>query len=196
MSRAQLRFAVGVTIVLLFFMIGYYLSVSLQKQKLQQKLIDKVAADLLPGTDQRMQDFRRIKVRDGQKVWEITARQARYFSESGEVVVDDPEVSLYFDDGEVIALRCREGRVHLNVGDQEVTKMELRGDLEMQFGDFSLNTQEAVYESASNVISSPAVLQIVGPGFTVEGQGYTLEVAHKRLTLTSAVRTTLMTGEG
>lgn len=196
MSRAQLRFALGVTIALLLFAVGYHLVANIYAQRQRQAVIDRLAPDLDPETDQRMQDFRRVKVRNGKKVWEIAARQARYFSESGEVVVDDPEVSLYLSDGEVIALRCREGRVRLDVGAQEITKMELTGDLEMRFGDFSLRTQEAIYDSAANVISSPAALHVAGPGFTVHGQGYTIEVAQKRLTLDAAVHTTLTTGEG
>jgi LPS export ABC transporter protein LptC len=195
MSRAQFRFVLGVAVLLLLVAIGYHLIVNVQTQRARTALIDKIVPDLSQEAEQRMQDFRRFKVRDGKKVWEIAARQARYFGESSEVVVDDPEVSLYFGDGEVIAFRCREGRVQLDAGAQDITKMELRGDLEMRLGDFVLNTQEAIYESKLNVISSPSLLQVLGPGLTVEGQGYTIEVAHKRLTLDSDVRTTFTTGE-
>ena len=195
MSRAQLRFVLGVAVLLLLVAIGYHLIVNIQTQRARTAMIDQLAPDLSQEAEQRMQDFRRFKVRDGKKVWEIAARQARYFGESGEVVVDDPEVSLYFSDGEVIALRCREGRVQLDAGAQDITKMELRGDLEMRLGDFVLNTQEAIYESTPNIISSPSPIQVLGPGLTVEGQGYTIEVAHKRLTLNAAVRTTFITGE-
>jgi LPS export ABC transporter protein LptC len=195
MSRAQFRFVLGVAVLLLLVTIGYHLIVNVQTQRARTALIDKIVPDLSQEAEQRMQDFRRFKVRDGKKVWEIAARQARYFGESSEVVVDDPEVSLYFGDGEVIAFRCREGRVQLDAGAQDITKMELRGDLEMRLGDFVLNTQEAIYESKLNVISSPSLLQVLGPGLTVEGQGYTIEVAHKRLTLDSDVRTTFTTGE-
>jgi LPS export ABC transporter protein LptC len=195
MSRAQFRFVLGVAILLLLVVVGYHLILNVQMQRARTALLDQIVPDLSQEAEQRMQDFRRVKVRDGKKVWEIAARQARYFSESGAVVVDDPEVSLYFSDGEIIALRCREGRVHLDVGTQDITKIELRGDLEMRLGDFVMNTQEAIYESNLNVISSPSPLQVRGPGMTVEGQGYTIEVAHKRLTLNAAVRTTLETGE-
>jgi LPS export ABC transporter protein LptC len=196
MSRGQLRFIIGIAVVLLLVTIGYHLTVNVRAQKERDKVIEKLVADLPPETEQRMQNFRRVKVRDGKKVWEIAARQARYSGESGEVTVDAPEVALYFGDGEVIALRCREGRVYLNAGEQEVTRIELKGDLEMRIGDFLLNTQEAVYESEHNIISSSAPVQVVGRGFTVEGQGYTIAVADKRLTLNAAVRTTLNKGEG
>jgi LPS export ABC transporter protein LptC len=195
-SRAQVRFVIGGVVLLLFSVIGYYFWVNVQTQRQQQEIINRIADDLTPGTDQRMKDLRRFKVRDGQKVWEIAARQARYLGETGEVVVDDPEVSLYFDDGEAIALRCREGLVQLNVNEQEIIKMELKGNLEMQFGDLSLRAQEAIYEKAPNTISSPGPIQVTGPDFVVEGQGYTIEVAQKRLTLNSAVHTTLTTREG
>jgi lipopolysaccharide export system protein LptC len=65
----------------------------------------------------------------------------------------------------------------------------------MRIGDLSLNTQEAVYESAPNIISSTALVHIAGNGFTAEGQGYTVDVAAKRLTLNAEVQTTVRAGE-
>lgn len=195
MNRAQLRFALGVTIVLLLAVAGYYLIVNLSLQRQRQAVIQRLAPDLEPEADHRMQNFRRVKVHNGQKIWEIAARQARYFSESGEIVVDAPEVSLYFGDGQLIALRCRQGRVYLDVEKQDITAMQLSGDLEMQFGEVSLSTPEAIYDSATNAISSPASLRIAGPGFTLHGQGYRIDVAQKRLILHAAVHTTLTLGD-
>jgi lipopolysaccharide export system protein LptC len=98
-------------------------------------------------------------------------------------------VTLYLKDGEMIALRCREGRVFVEGGEQEVKRMELNGDLEMHIGDLSLKTPSAVYESEQNIISSSDLVQITGRGLSVEGQGYTVDVDEKRLTLNADVHT-------
>jgi LPS export ABC transporter protein LptC len=199
MSRGQVRFIVALAALLLIGMVSYRLAVSLHAQSKSTRQLEDL---LLPGhsagedpVDQRMENFRRIKMKDGQKVWEIAARQAYYFEKTGEIGVEAPEVSLYFKDGETIALHCREGRVYLDTDAQEVTRIELKGDLQMRIGDLLLHTQEAVYESTPNIISSTTPVHIAGNGFTVEGQGYTVDVAAKRLTLNAEVQTTVRTGE-
>lgn len=196
MNRSQVRFISALTALLLLGGVVYYLTVAVRDQRRNEQLQKEIEASVDPDADQRMQNFRRVQVRDGKKVWEIAARQARYFEDSGEVAVDAPEVSLYLNSGEVIALRCGEGRLHLGANDTDVTRIELKRDLEIRIGEFSLRTQEAVYDSEHDTISSPGSVQISGPGLWIEGQGYTVDVADKRLTLNAEVRTTVTKEEG
>ncbi len=196
MSRYQVRFITALVAVLLVGGIIYHLAITVRRQHRNGKIIEKWAAAVAPEVDQRMENFRRVQVRDGKKVWEIAARQARYFEASGEVVVDAPEVSFYLSDGEVIALRCGEARLHRGKEEKDISQIELKKDLQIQVGDFSLRTQEAVYDSEHDTISSSGAVQILGRGLVVEGQGYTVDVADKRLMLNSDVRTTVTKEEG
>jgi LPS export ABC transporter protein LptC len=195
MSRGQVRFVIALAVMLSLMVVGYYLITALREQKVKEKDLARIAQDVVPGADQRMQHFRRAKIRDGKKVWELAARQARYVQENNEIVVEEPEVSLYLQDGDVLALRCQEGRVHLGE-DEDVTLMELKGDLEVRVNNFIITTQHAVYESEHNTISSPGPVRIVGQGLEVEGKGYTVEVAEKRVRLNADVQTTVTKGEG
>jgi LPS export ABC transporter protein LptC len=196
MSRHQVRFVTALTAVLLLVGIVYHLTVTLHKQKHNEKIIEKMKADVVPEADQRMQNFRRVQVRDGKKIWEISARQARYFEANGEVVVEAPEVFFYPRDGDVIALRCGEARLHMAKDEKTVMQMELKTDLQMQIGEFSFRTQEAVYDSEHDTISSPSAVQITSRGLVLEGQGYSVDVADKRLTLDADVHTILTKEEG
>ena len=193
MSRHQIRFMLGITVLGLILGLGY-LSSQVGKDPATARLID----ELPPPQEalvQRMTEFRRVKMQDGKKVWEIVARQARYFADSNAVVIDTPEVSLYFSDGEAVALRCREGTLHLD-GESELLHIELRGNLEMQMGSISLKTDQATYDRQQNTISSDGVIHVVGQGFTLEGKGYTVAVDTKRLTLNTEVYTTVTRESG
>jgi LPS export ABC transporter protein LptC len=193
MSRHQIRFMLGITVLGLILGLGY-LSSQVGKDPATARLID----ELPPPQEalvQRMTEFRRVKMQDGKKVWEIVARQARYFADSNAVVIDTPEVSLYFSDGEAVALRCREGTLHLD-GESELLHIELRGNLEMQMGSISLKTDQATYDRQKNTISSDGVIHVVGQGFTLEGKGYTVAVNTKRLTLNTEVYTTVTRESG
>jgi len=187
MRRSQVRFVLAMTVTLLFVTVGYHLVVSFQRQN-EQPFPDLPPPP--PGADQRMQDFRHAKMQDGKKVWEVAARQARFSQETGELIIDEPELSLFLDNGEMVALRCREGRIYMD-GEQDITRMQLRGDIKMQIGNFFLHTQEAMYESERNIVSASSPVSITGRGFTAEGQSYTVEVADKRVTLNAGVTTTV-----
>ena len=195
MNRYQARFIIGIVLIVILGGLGYRLGASLWQQQQSAQELQALAKDLTAEDgDQRMQDFRRVKMQDGKKVWEIAATQARFFEDRREVIVESPNVSLYVDSGEVIALRCREGRIQLGEGSQEVVRMELSGDLEMQIGEYFLKTQQAIYDSAQNTISAPDAVQIIGRGLTVEGRGYQVAVGEKRMTLQSEVHTQVQAG--
>lgn len=191
MSRGQARFLIAAVVVVLLAVVGHGLIIN------QNMANDDPAleAPFEPPTtaEQRMNDFKRVKVRpDGQKAWEIVARRARYLTESHLVIVESPQFSFYPKDGEAFSLRSREARVVLSTDKkEEVMRVELSGDLEMQIGEFLIKTQEAVFETEQNRISSPSTVQIAGPGVAVEGQGYAVDVVNKSVTLDANVHTTL-----
>ena len=193
MSRGQARFLIAAVVVLLLAVVGRGLIINQDAAKNSDPAL---ALPLEPPTttEQRMNDFKRVKVRsDGQKAWEIVARHARYLTESHLVIVESPQFSFYPKDGEAFSLRSREARILLTPDDkkEEVMRVELSGNLEMQIGDFLIKTQEAVFENEQNRISSPSAVQINGPGVTVEGLGYAVDVTNKFLTLNANVQTTL-----
>ena len=196
MSRHQIRFMLGITVLGLILALGY-LSSQVGKDPATARLIDELSTpDATAETMvQRMTEFRRVKMQDGKKVWEIVARQAHYFADTNAVVIDTPEISLYFSDGEAVALRCQEGTVHLN-GESDLLHIDLRGNLEIQMGAISLKTDQATYDHQKNTISSDGVMHIVGQGFTLEGKGYTVAVDTKQLTLKAEVYTTVTRESG
>lgn len=195
MNRNQARFIIGIVLIVILGGLGYRLGTNLWQQQQSNQTLQALAKDLkAEDGDQRMQNFRRVKMQDGKKIWEIAATQARFFEDRREVVVESPDVSLYVDNGDVIALRCREGRIYLGEGNQDVIRMELRGDLEMQIGEYFLQTQQAIYDSAQNTISAPDAVQITGRGLTIEGRGYHVAVAEKRMTLQAEVHTKVQAG--
>lgn len=196
MSRHQIRFILGITVLGLILALGY-LSSQVGKDPATARLIDELSTPDVTeeAMVQRMTEFRRVKMQDGKKVWEIVARQARYFADTNAVVIDTPEVSLYFSDGEAVALRCQEGTVHLN-RESDLLHIDLRGNLEIQMGAISLKTDQATYDRQKNTISSDGVIHVVGQGFTLEGKGYTVAVDTKQLTLNAEVYTTVTRESG
>ena len=196
MSRGQVRFLIISLVVILLAVVGRGLIINTNRADNNDPALDPT---LGPATtsEQRMENFKRVKIRpDGKKAWEIVARKARYSPENHLVIVESPQFSFYTKEGEPLSLRSREARVLLTSDkNEEVTRVELSGDLEMQVNDFLIKTQEAIFEAEQNRISSSGAVQIDGPGVTVVGQGYSVDVTNKLLTLEAEVQTTLSRSE-
>lgn len=191
MGRNQIRFVLGISVLVVIVVLGY-LGARLRQDVETRQMLDEIAASTEDGAvSQRMSEFRRIKMKDGKKVWEIAARQARYLADTNTVVIDSPEISFYFQDGETVELNCREGTIHLHEETQDLVRIDLNGDLTMQVGDVSFTTDRAVYDHQDNTIVSDGVLNVAGEGYTATGRGYSVTVDTKRLVLDADVRTTV-----
>lgn len=191
MGRNQIRFVLGISVLVVIVVLGY-LGARLRQDVETRQMLDEIAASTEDGAvSQRMSEFRRIKMKDGRKVWEIAARQARYLADTNTVVIDSPEISFYFQDGEAVELNCREGTIHLHEETQDLVRIDLNGGLTMQVGDVSFTTDRAVYDHQDNTIVSDGVLNVAGEGYTATGRGYSVTVDTKRLVLDADVRTTV-----
>ena len=181
----------GISVLVVIVVLGY-LGARLRQDVETRQMLDEIAASTEDGAvSQRMSEFRRIKMKDGRKVWEIAARQARYLADTNTVVIDSPEISFYFQDGEAVELNCREGTIHLHEETQDLVRIDLNGGLTMQVGDVSFTTDRAVYDHQDNTIVSDGVLNVAGEGYTATGRGYSVTVDTKRLVLDADVRTTV-----
>src|SRR5215470_8046614 len=69
--------------------------------------------EVLPNVAQRIQNFHRVKVDNGRKVWEVSAREAQYVENEQVVLVEAPVVEVFLQDGRTVSLRGDSGKVFL-----------------------------------------------------------------------------------
>ncbi len=155
----------------------------------RQGELGRQALDLLPSVAQRIQDFHRVRIDDGRKMWEVSAREAQYFDEEEFVVVREPMVSVFLEDGRVIALRGNEGKVFL--GGRDLERVELTGDIDVRLGEYLLQTEFVKYEVEGDLIVAPGRVQIAGDVFDILGGRMEVEVKSQRLTVSREVEMTL-----
>ena len=146
-------------------------------------------ADILPNVAQRIQNFHRVKVDNGRKVWEVSAREAQYVENEEVVLVEAPVVEVFLQDGRTVALRGSSGKVFL--AERELKSVELQGDIEMQLGGYAMQTDAARYEAERGVIVAPGRVRITGSGFELQGEHMEVDVAAQQLLLSERVQTTL-----
>lgn len=185
--RARLRLLVVAVILALLGGGGFLLARSFVSQRKAD--LGRAALDLLPEVAQRIVDFRRVKVDDGRKVWEIAAREARYFDDEGLVVVEEPSVMVFLEDGRVLKLRGKQGKIFL--GGQDLRRVELDGGIGVELGEYALHGEHASYERDRDVVLAPGQVSISGDGVEIHGEKLELAVTAQRLRLSQNVRMTV-----
>jgi LPS export ABC transporter protein LptC len=146
--------------------------------------------ELIPDVAQRIRGFKRVKMEDGRPVWEVSAKEAQYFEKQELIVVVEPRVTFYFDDGEQTAsLAGKEGRLQL--AGRELTNVELRGGVTVLLDDLRMNTNEASYDRARDLIVAANEVTIRGRSLDVRARGMEVEVEPQRMRLLADVHTVL-----
>jgi LPS export ABC transporter protein LptC len=185
--RTRLRWLIVASLALVLATGGWLLTRDFAARQRAQRT--RPIVDVLPNVSQRIQNFHRVKVDNGRKVWEVSAREAQYLESEEMVVVDAPVVDVFLKDGRRVGLRGAGGKVFLH--ERELQRVELQGDIDVQLGDYTMHTETAHYEADRGVIVAPGPVRIIGSGFELQGERMEVDVDAQQLVLSQRVRTTL-----
>ncbi len=144
--------------------------------------LQELGQDFLPQVAQRIQNFRRLKIQNGRTVWEITAKDAQYYEKAHQVVVREPRMTLFLDDGVRQAhISGAEGRLALE--GREMQTLTLRGGVTVRLDDLLIETDEATYDRSRDLITSAAAVTLRGRTLEVHGRGMEVQVGPQHVRL-------------
>jgi LPS export ABC transporter protein LptC len=181
--RKHFRLTVIALVVLLLLGIGGLVARSLWQQ--HGKDVARVGLEFLPGVSQHIQDFHRVKVQDGRKVWEVAADDAQYRQEDQTVAVRGAALQLFLKDGRTLGLKGDEGQILLD--GREITRVDLNGAIQVTFGDYVVRTEHATYNYEQNMIAAPGPVEISGRALQLRGDRMEVQVDTERVTLSHNV---------
>jgi len=188
MRRKRLRAALLLVVAAALGGIGYLVSRTVAARRGDP--LRELGADFLPQVAQRIQNFRRVKVDKGRTVWEITAAEAQYFQETDEIVVREPRMTLFMkDSGRECRVSGTEGRLTLD--GRELRALTLRGAVDVRIDDMQLETSQATYDRARDLITSSELVTIRGRTLEVHGRGMEISVGPQQVKLLDDVHTTV-----
>lgn len=186
MKKRRLRAALLVVVAAALTGIGYLVNRSVADRRGDAALT--LGAQLLPAVAQRIQNFRRVKVENGRRVWEIRAKEARFFEETQEIVVQEPDLTFYLEDGDREAhVTGAEGRLVLD--GRDLKRVTLRGGVAVRLDDLEITTDEATYDRATDLITAAALVTVRGRTIDVHARGMELAVEMRKVRLLAEVRT-------
>jgi LPS export ABC transporter protein LptC len=156
----------------------------------QPRTTADLGTDFLPDVTQHIQNFRRVKVKDGKAVWEVEAEDAQYTDGNQQVVVRKPRVTFHLEgENRRAELVGAEGRLTLD--GKELVAVTIKGDVVLLLDELEFRTDEALYDHGSDRIAAPGVVTIRGKALDVRGLGLEVDVTPKRVRLLREVHTVL-----
>ena len=190
MRRSRLRAGLLVVVAMALTGIGYRVWRNVAERT--PRSLGELGVELIPEVAQHMQNFHRIKVKNGHMEWEIKADDAQYYQKQNEIVVRVPEVTIYTEEGVQRAwLTGKEAHLGLVDDGKEVGSMELRGDVVLWLDDLELRTDTATYDRDRDLITAPGAVIITGRTMNVNADGMEVDVTPQRIRLLDNVHTLL-----
>jgi len=187
MRRTRLRAALLIIVAAAFAGIGWQVTRGVRSHK--TRTLQDLGADFLPKVAQHIRNFKRVKVEHGRTAWEITAQDAQYFEKKDQVVVREPRVTFYMKDGREAHVAGTEGR--LTIKEHELTAFTLLGNVKVVMNGLEVETDEAVYDRAKDLITVPGPVAMHGETIEVHGKGMEVQVTPQQFRLLSEVHTVL-----
>jgi len=186
MRRTRLRITLLLVVLAAVGDIGILVSRSIKAHRTNPR--SELGQDFLPQAAQRIQNFRRIKLKRGKSVWQMTAKDAQFYEKRNEIVVREPQITFFLEGGNrQTHVAGREG--HLTVDGRELRSVTLIGHVSVQFDDLTMETEEATYDHARDLITAPGPVRVRGRQLDLRGRGMEVEVGPQHVRLLRDVHT-------
>jgi LPS export ABC transporter protein LptC len=185
--RKRRRLILLVVIFLSLGGVGYKVAESIWAMKVNEIRRNPLKAlDYLPDSALQIKDFRRAKVEDGRKIWELVGDEARYFKDKREAVIKNPKFFYYDSNGETA--ETTGATAHLFFNERELEKMQLEGGIQVSYQGYVLISEEAIYLPADQQIVFPSRALVAGNGLHFEGSRMEVELETKKLRMLQNVK--------
>ena len=187
MQRTQIRKLLIVAVMLALAGLGFVLGRTMINQQ-QATVQNPTVTDLEPDVSQRIKEFRRVKLKDGRKQWELTAEEAEVLTDQNAVAIVGPKLAFYGGEGRQVEVKGAAGRVTLSDGN--VQQIELSGGIDVTVGDYFVQTEKAIFFENINSIAAPGEVRLTSSEIALTGQAMLLELANRKVLFRNGVTTT------
>lgn len=123
----------------------------------------------------KMEGLSLTEIQEGDKRWVLAAKKADFHPDQATVNISGVRVE-FFGPGEEIRVKADEGLFHT-----KTRILTLKGHVEMQRGDLTIQTNEATYLPTERILLAPEDVVIIEPSLRVEGKEVRVELGAQKL---------------
>ncbi len=135
--------------------------------------------------DMSLEKIRLVEDKHGRKTWELEARTAQQNNEDNIMILDEPKVTYYTEEGKIIIVTGTKGRVK-----QDSKDMELKGNVKLTSSDgYTLKTDSLSYSHQKRKVTTADPVEIEGDLMHLVGQGMQVDMETQTLKVFNRVKT-------
>src|SRR5262249_16128064 len=105
-------------------------------------------------------DFRRAKIEDGRKVWEIFGDEANYYKEQKQAVIKNPRFYYFDKKGETAETTVEVAKLFFN--EKKLELMQLQCNIQVNYQGYALKSEARIYFREKEEIVLPKRATVVG----------------------------------
>ncbi len=170
------RLSLGVITVLLISVLAYGWWDSSRWEIPDRGAKIKLDADMvIKGVDY-------TEVRKGERLWELHAKQGRYYSKRNQTLLGDVKVVVYLKNGKKVYITCDRA-----VMDVKTKDIDLFGRVTLTSGPYTLTTDSLHYHDNKRVIKTRDRVIMTGNGMVLKGHGLSFDIEKRKLRIDSTV---------
>lgn len=143
-----------------------------------------------PAAPVTLSKFQRNEIRDGRKIWEVTAERGRYIPQSNSAELEEAELIFHRDDGSLVKLVADEAKLHFS--GTQLENAEVSGSVEMIFdGKVQVKAANALYSRPDEIVTVPGKVNIMTDRMELVGSRLSVNLASEELDLKGDVSTVI-----
>src|SRR5258706_12363854 len=185
--RTLLLIAISAVLGIVTFKVGESIWQG-KKSSFNQKLATK-ALEFVPDAALKIKDFHRAQVEGDRKVWEVFGDEASYIKADKQIIIQKARIFFYQKDNTAIEAIGNEGNLWMGEGQGDLEKAQLKGDVQVNFRGYVLNTNKILYFKAKNMMILPGRVAIKGEGMELDGGQMELSLNDEVLRVNKSVKT-------
>lgn len=142
------------------------------------------------GSNFVLENFHRSEMKDGKKVWEVSAVKGHYFPETNTARLETPSLLFYRPNGEVVQLNAEGATITL--AGTSLTRAEITGKVKLVYSEkVTMETELAVYDKEKNLVTAPGEVTITSAQLDIVGRELTAKLDRNEFRLAKDVSSTV-----
>jgi LPS export ABC transporter protein LptC len=140
---------------------------------------------VIPELLQRIRDFHRVVTRRGEKILEISAREASYYRDRAAIEIVEPRLVFFHQGERVGSIEADKGT--LVIDNTELASADLAGNVRLTLTKFEIAADSMRYDRPQQKIQARGVTKVASPEIELEGRDMLFDLRAQKLTVDSGV---------
>jgi LPS export ABC transporter protein LptC len=119
----------------------------------------------------QLEEFHRVEVKHGKPIWEIRAKDAKYYPQDFVTHVNGAQLTIFREKHQDVHVNSEAAKLYLGTG--TLVRAVLDGNIEIAVEDgLQVKTQSAEFDAAHKIFTASGDVEISGKGFQVRGKNF------------------------